>query len=100
MHMNDLRGSLKVILGVALLGVVVTTGCRERADVEQLPDFAQSGEQNSISGAGSTFISPVMTNWIADYQKIHHETQVSYRAIGSGGGMDDFGKKFTEFAAS
>ena len=41
-----------------------------------------------------------MTSWIASYEKIHPNIQVNYRSIGSGGGIDEFGKHMTEFGAS
>jgi phosphate transport system substrate-binding protein len=100
MTMNGVRRNLSGMMGLALLSAILTAGCKEKADVEQLPDFAKSSAANSIGGAGSTFISPLMANWIESYEKMHPEVQVNYRPIGSGSGIDEYGKRMTEMAAS
>jgi phosphate transport system substrate-binding protein len=41
-----------------------------------------------------------MSAWIDGYQRTHPKMLVNYRAIGSGGGIDEFKKGFLEFAAS
>ena len=53
-----------------------------------------------IGGAGSTFVAPLMSAWIDGYQQAHPKMLVKYRAIGSGGGIDEFKKGWLEFAAS
>ena len=99
--MNCLRQSLMGMLGVTLLGAVLTAGCNSNVDAEGEPrDFAKSSATNAIGASGSTFINPLMTSWIASYQKVDPKIQVNYRPIGSGGGIDEFGKKMVEFAAS
>src|SRR4051812_33559662 len=44
-----------------------------------------SGAASSLSGAGSTFVNPIMSMWAAAYSK--KGTNVAYQAIGSGGGV-------------
>jgi phosphate transport system substrate-binding protein len=41
-----------------------------------------------------------MKRWIQGFQQIHPKILVNYRAIGSGGGIDELKKSITEFAAS
>lgn len=53
----------------------------------------------SITGAGSTFIYPVMAKWTKQYEK-ESGTQINYQAIGSGGGIEQFRAKTIDFAAS
>lgn len=98
--MNRLRKSLLGILGLALLTVILTAGCEDRTDVAPPPDFAQSSAANAIGAAGSTFVAPLMENWIASYEKMVPSVQVNYRPVGSGDGIDEFGKQLAEFAAS
>jgi ABC-type phosphate transport system substrate-binding protein len=62
--MYGLRQSLTGMLGVSLLSAILTAGCKNKADVEQLPDFAKSSATNAIGGSGSTFINPLMMSWI------------------------------------
>lgn len=98
--MYRLRQFLGGMLGAALLSAILTAGCGSRADSDEPTDFAKSSVTNAIGASGSTFISPLMTSWIASYEKAHPNIQVNYRSIGSGGGIDEFGKQITEFGAS
>jgi ABC-type phosphate transport system substrate-binding protein len=42
-------------------------------------DFATSATvKTAIGAAGSTFIAPIMTNWVAAYQQIHPSTLINY----------------------
>jgi ABC-type phosphate transport system substrate-binding protein len=87
MRMKALRQSLVGILALGLSSVILTAGCESKADVEQLPDFAQSSATNAIGAAGSTFVAPLMEHWIASYEKIAPSVQVNYRPVGSGEGI-------------
>jgi phosphate transport system substrate-binding protein len=42
--------------------------------------------QADVTGAGSTFVYPVLSKWAADYQKLGGD-QINYQSIGSGGGI-------------
>jgi len=54
---------------------------------------------DTLSGAGSTAIYPVLAKWAAAYQKMTG-TGVNYQAIGSGGGIKQINEKTVAFAAS
>src|SRR5579871_3193489 len=56
--------------------------------------------QQPIIGAGSTFINPAMTHWIADFQGKHPGVQINYQSIGSGGGIQQLKKGLVDFGAS
>ena len=58
------------------------------------------GGNNSIIGAGSTFIYPVMTRWISAFQGGHLNVQINYQSIGSGGGIQQLKKGLIYFGAS
>lgn len=58
---------------------------------------AQSG---SITGAGSTFVNPLMSKWSKEYHTLHPNIQVNYQSIGSGGGRQQFLAKTVAFGAS
>ncbi len=53
-----------------------------------------------LSGAGSTFVYPVMTRWIQDYQGKHPNTHINYQSIGSGGGIQQVKNRTVDFGAS
>ena len=56
-------------------------------------------QANVITGAGSTFIYPVMAKWTQKYAK-DTSVKVNYQAIGSGGGIKQLKAKTIDFAAS
>ncbi|MGA9551897.1 MAG: phosphate ABC transporter substrate-binding protein PstS, partial [Candidatus Sulfotelmatobacter sp.] len=58
------------------------------------------GGNNSVIGAGSTFIYPIMTRWIAAFQGSHPGVQINYQSIGSGGGIQQLKKGLIDFGAS
>ena len=61
---------------------------------------AGSGGSGQIIGAGSTFVYPLMSRWIADYQQAHQGVQINYQSIGSGGGIQQLKQGLVDFGAS
>jgi len=59
--------------------------------------FAQSG---TLTGAGSTFVNPLMSKWSKEYHTLHPSVQINYQSIGSGGGRQQFLAKTVAFGAS
>lgn len=59
--------------------------------------FAQS---STITGAGSTFVNPLMSKWSKEYHTLHPSIQINYQSIGSGGGRQQFLSKTVAFGAS
>jgi len=58
---------------------------------------AQAG--GSATGAGSSFVYPLMSKWTADYKK-ETGSQVNYQSIGSGGGIAQIKAATVDFGAS
>lgn len=54
----------------------------------------------TLSGAGSTFINPVMGRWTQDFQQAHPNVQINYQSIGSGGGIQQVKAGTVDFGAS
>lgn len=54
----------------------------------------------TLSGAGSTFIAPLVKQWIEDYQKLHPKVGIEYDVVGSGEGVQRFVAGTVDFAAS
>lgn len=52
-----------------------------------------------ITGAGSTFVYPIMSRWSSEYEKLTG-VQVNYQSIGSGGGIQQFKEGTIDFGAS
>lgn len=59
-----------------------------------------ASETITISGAGSTFVNPVMTRWVQDFQQTHPNVHVNYQSIGSGGGIQQVKAGTVDFGAS
>ena len=56
--------------------------------------------QTQITGAGSTFSTILYTDWMQTYNQAHHNVQLNYQSIGSGGGIRQFSDKTVDFGAS
>ncbi|MDV3469212.1 phosphate ABC transporter substrate-binding protein PstS [Stenotrophomonas sp. C3(2023)] len=54
---------------------------------------------NDVTGAGASFIFPVMSKWSADY-KAATGKQVNYQSIGSGGGIAQIKARTVDFGSS
>jgi len=59
-----------------------------------------SSKNIQISGAGSSFVYPIMTRWIADYNRANPDVRINYQSIGSGGGIEQVKKGTVDFGAS
>lgn len=57
------------------------------------------GGANTLSGAGSTFVAPVMSVWTKNYSQ-SDGVQVAYQSIGSGGGVQQIIAGTVDFGAS
>ena len=61
--------------------------------------FASNAHAADVTGAGASFIYPVMTQWSADYAKATGK-QVNYQSIGSGGGIAQIKAGTVDFGSS
>jgi phosphate transport system substrate-binding protein len=52
-----------------------------------------------ITGAGSTFVYPILSRWAADYRKLAGD-QINYQSIGSGGGIAQIKAATVDFGAT
>jgi phosphate transport system substrate-binding protein len=80
------------LTGVALAvagGLLVTTmsGC------------GGGGDEKRLSGAGATFVYPMMSKWTDEYDKTK-KVKVNYQSIGSGGGIKQMIEKTVDFGCS
>jgi phosphate transport system substrate-binding protein len=58
------------------------------------------GGDATLTGAGSTFINPLMSKWSQEYNKAYSGVKINYQSIGSGGGRTQFINKTVDFGAS
>ena len=61
--------------------------------------FTANAHAADVTGAGASFIYPVMTQWSADYAKATGK-EVNYQSIGSGGGIAQIKAGTVDFGSS
>ncbi|HTD21707.1 MAG TPA: phosphate ABC transporter substrate-binding protein PstS [Terriglobales bacterium] len=59
-----------------------------------------SNEVATIIGAGSSFVNPIMTRWIADFQQTNQNVHINYQSVGSGAGIEQLKKGLVDFGAT
>lgn len=59
-----------------------------------------AAQQGTLTGAGSTFVNPLMSKWSKEYNTLHPDVKINYQSIGSGGGRQQFLAKTVAFGAS
>jgi phosphate transport system substrate-binding protein len=98
-----LRKTSLVLVVLTVLSVILSA-CSASAAT---PDSTQSASSTQlpagsvqINGAGSTFILPVITEWIYAYKYIDPSVTINYQGIGSGGGKKSIIDNTVDFAGS
>ncbi len=96
---STLRRITRLSLALGLLAALAMPACSSGS--KSLSGTPQANQNsNAIIGAGSTFIYPVMTQWISTFQSSHSGVQINYQSIGSGGGIQQLKKGLVDFGAS
>ncbi len=83
---------IRMLSGIALPGLAAVM-----LGLLALPRAAVAGQP--LSGAGSTFVYPVMTKWSYEYAQ-KTGVKINYQPIGSGGGIQQIIAKTVDFGAS
>jgi phosphate transport system substrate-binding protein len=87
---------VKTMMLAIAAAALLTAGCG--ANSGDNSQAAAAGAQQ-VTGAGSTFVYPVLSAWAADYQK-QSGTSVNYQSIGSGGGVAQIKAGTVDFGAT
>jgi len=82
----------RIVIAIVSVALVFLFGCNSNK--------GESGGSTELIGAGSTFVYPIMSRWISDYQAKNPNTRINYQSIGSGGGIQQLAKGLVQFAAS
>jgi phosphate transport system substrate-binding protein len=64
------------------------------------PGSTSAGTSVGLTGAGSTFVKPLMDKWSSEYPKSHPGFRLNYQGIGSGGGIKQITEKTVDFGAT
>jgi phosphate transport system substrate-binding protein len=86
---------------LALSTLFVASACQPGGDSAPANATGPSGERVAaqISGAGASFIFPLVSKWSADYN-VATGNQVNYQSIGSGGGIAQIKAGTVDFGSS
>ena len=79
----------------ALPALALLAACGSQSGNKQ----AAPGSGAQITGAGSTFVYPVLSAWAADYRK-QNGASINYQSIGSGGGISQVEAGTVDFGAT
>jgi phosphate transport system substrate-binding protein len=93
--MNKKNNTLFV---VAMIAAMLLSACGSVS--ANSPTTSMPVGSVQINGAGSTFILPVITEWIYAYQYIDPTVTLNYQGIGSGGGKKSIIDNTVDFAGS
>ena len=81
---------------LALPAVALLAACHNQAGNAGGSGSATGAQ---VTGAGSTFVYPVLSAWASDYQK-QSGTSINYQSIGSGGGISQVEAGTVDFGAT
>jgi phosphate transport system substrate-binding protein len=90
-----------------MLAAVLALGCTKGDSAPGSGDAPLPGQKKvdtsasgGLTGAGSSFINPLMSKWVADYGKSHGGVKIDYQSIGSGGGIRQITERTVDFGAT
>jgi phosphate transport system substrate-binding protein len=91
MVLSNFRSSF--CFGMASAGIALAlgiSGCNSGGGSEKV----------NLTGAGSSFVYPVMQRWIQSYSGSHPNAQINYQSVGSGAGIQQVKSGTVDFGAS
>ena len=102
MQIKTRISSMLLSLSVIVTGVFIMAGCNSGPGKENTSDStktAESGDDNTLLGAGSTFVYPLFSKQFSEYNKLNG-LKINYQSIGSGGGILQLTNKTVDFGGS
>jgi phosphate transport system substrate-binding protein len=87
---------VKAITLAVAAAALLTAACGTKSGNETQ---APAGSAQQVTGAGSTFVYPVLSAWAADYQK-QSGARINYQSIGSGAGISQVKAGTVDFGAT
>jgi phosphate transport system substrate-binding protein len=91
--------TFRLLTFLTSLALVTLVACNSGSNSVSNAPQARKGSK-AVMGAGSTFIYPVMTRWIASFDSSHPGVEINYQSIGSGGGIQQLKNGVVDFGAS
>ena len=96
------------MLGAAALAVTLTAAACGSSSSSSSSTTTSGGSSNAnvscasgtLTGAGSTFVNTILTQWIKDFQSKCPGSTINYQSVGSGAGVQQFTAGTVNFGAS
>lgn len=89
----------KKVISLFLFAVaVVTIACSGQQTGQN--NSGSGGGGNSLTGAGSTFVKPIMDKWTSEFGKANPSVKIDYQGGGSGAGIKAIQNQTSDFGAS
>jgi len=83
----------KMLLAGLISILVLFTSCNSGPS-------SSANESVNLLGAGSSFVNPIMTKWVANFQQTNPNFRINYQSMGSGAGIEQLKKGLVDFGAS
>ncbi len=80
-----------------ILSILLIAGCSSNPGNKLAGTGAGTTQ---ITGAGSTFVYPIMTRWIQQFTQDKKGMEINYQSIGGGGGIQQLKQGVVDFGAS
>jgi phosphate transport system substrate-binding protein len=94
-----IAGAVAIVLALGAAACGGGSGGTTTAARQTTTPASAGGETTTLVGAGSSFVYPLVTNWMKDYREKAGVT-VTYGPIGSGGGIAAITGNTVDFGAS
>ncbi len=96
MSLTQLR--LPALFALLVTALAACSGAAPTTDAQKTA-AATPGSDTEITGAGATFVYPILSKWSDDYNKAHGH-RINYQSIGSGGGIAQIKAGTVDFGSS
>ena len=92
------------LIALAIASTLVIAGCKQAEAPKTGADSSTAAtagakSEASITGAGATFIFPLLSRWSSSYNK-ETGAEINYQSIGSGGGIQQIKAGTVDFGSS
>jgi phosphate transport system substrate-binding protein len=95
-----MRSILKFTSLSLVLLAVSCSGNRTSSSSDSTATSGGTPKTAGLTGAGSTFVYPLMSKWTAEYAAVKQGAQVNYQSIGSGAGISQVSVGTVDFGAT
>lgn len=94
-------GIIAGVLALALAGCgAQTTPPADTGNTQSSQSNGPSSQSVTLTGAGSSFVNPLMTQMIGKYHQQYSQLTINYQSVGSGAGIKQISEQTVDFGAT